>query len=270
MPKIIRTGDCQFDGNTGGNNFGLIERSEETFVRGLTGKWFSEATAEIRDWLNHHPRKSLAQNAGYNGSLPDLESFNRTLIKTGDQYKDLNQWFGTMRWLTDTLTTLESRKMIPTGLNLNAPRGIGTEFDSSAIRYSEATASIINGYSRGIWEELHVVDIYESGSVIDRYIGVSESGGTSWATINVWGDITIESTRRSPFVAGSDDQAILVNVFGKITYNGRKSLISSQRAWKALIVHDGAVIVNNSNVPLMGNGGSVFCLGSGRIEGKIR
>ena len=141
------------------------------------------------------------------------------------------------------------------------------------MRFQRHNLNTLEGRDFGIWNELLVVDIRANGTKDFAYFHVGEGGGTAWGVFNVWGNVTLRNASRgalkrgvSIFRATTDDQAIMVNIFGDVTIDGNLSnLIGYVRAYAAVIVHHGATLCfTECGVNLRGN--LLFLVNGGFIQ----
>lgn len=273
MSKVIRVEEHGFSMGTGGGGLGLLVDEEGSIEMGCVDKWYRNFLNELT--TSGRSNQNFNVSSSRNGTLPNLQKYvdQYGRVSSGQDFPGEGGWFSNKLTgkLSEKRRNIKHNFLIPTPLSWDAPGGVGRVFDTSEMRFQRHNLNTLEGKDFGIWNELLVVDIRANGTKDFAYFQVGESGGTAWGVFNVWGNVTLRNASRgalkrgvSIFRATTDDQAIMVNIFGDVTIDGNLSnLIGYVRAYAAVIVHHGATLrFTEGGGNLRGN---LFVLGNGRF-----
>lgn len=274
MATLIRLKPHDVHRNTGGNGMVLVKRPERHYRGHFNDKWYTNMIEEIN--LNKKPARNLTPRMIYGGSMESSQDIaSRHGLEVRDETFPLNAWcsgYRSNRWLKGLEAEMKTAELIPiiSGVGPGTP---GEVFDSSKIGWIEFSTVVTEGFSDNIWEATAVIDIRGNGTNNGKLFNITESGGTSWGTFNVWGNVSLTPVdasvfyhRKAVFKGGSDDMAIAVNIFGNVTLEGSmEELTTFSRAFSLVMVHDGATLTVKGG---RGNPrGGLCCFGSGKVVG---
>lgn len=257
---------------TGGNQMCLIKREKKNVPVVFDSMWYTEfENRKERERVT--PRNLTFSRSYYGGTVPSYQNYaNQHTFQVEGGSFPVGQWaspYKNSRWLKGMETRARTFDLIPI-IAGNCSASIGEVFEASTkMRYQERSTNVTNGNTVRITDETLVTDLLGDGTN-NRGFSVYENGHWSWANYNIWGNVTFDPRHYSAamisFVAGSNDQAIAVNIFGNVTIKGSlDKFIKSDHAFSLIMVHDGATLTVTEG---RGEGrGCAIAFGSGKIIG---
>lgn len=274
MTTLIRVDNHSIHRDTGGSDMCLIkrEKKDSTFV--FDNMWYTDFEKRV-DKAKVPPRNLTVTTSYYGGSVPSYQNYaDQHSLEVHDEEFPVYRWASLYRhnyWMKGLESRVKSFDLIPIIMG-DCSAKLGEVFEASEkMRYSESTTNIADGYEATIWNETRVIDVLGNGENTNGF-KIGESGGTSWGTFNLWGDVTLTPAeygvgrrRYASFIGRSDDQAIAINIFGNVTFKGNlEEFVSFSRAFSLIMVHDGATLTVNGR---RGPRGCAIAFGSGKIKG---
>lgn len=252
MTNVIRVEDTSFNAGTGGNGLGLLMREDAKREERVYG-WYRDFLKRLSSI--HQTTQNFNVTSSRGGGFPALQKYldRYSAILEGQIFPVEGEWFSEKLkgFISKKEQSIRRNFLVPIPLSWDAPRGAGSIFHVNKMRFQQHPVRADTSRSFTIWNELIIVDVQGQDTTNERaFFSVAETGGTSWAAFNLFGKMRLSnktnsafSRNKSIFQAMTDDQAMLINIFGDVTIDGDlRHLVGSYRAYSMVIIHNGATL----------------------------